>query len=118
MQRIILVIAYSVLSVLLIGCASTQPDMPVPIYNLVPHVSDLSIVYTYHSPDGNRLTQGHGTFPNRSYTDISLAGNPLWVSGKRLDDASLWVVVLDNGKVEGYLIKNGQIEETTVTPDN
>jgi hypothetical protein len=80
--------------------------------------------YTNHRPDGNRLVAGHGTMPQMPFTDIVLAGQPLWIvatqwaDGSNFDGSTIWAVVLADGQTQAFLLRDGAVEEIEINPVN
>lgn len=62
--------------------------------------------YTFHSPDGNKVTDLKGDLSSYVFTDIQLEGSPVWVVSGRAGEKSVWVVMLEDGKVQVFLIKD------------
>jgi hypothetical protein len=73
--------------------------------------------YTYHQQDGNRLVAGSGALPGIEPIDIQLDGTPIWLVAAPYEDGSVWVVALEGGNVEGYLLRGKNPEEVEITPD-
>ena len=83
--------------------------------------------YTHQRADGNRLVAGRGALPEATVIDIPLAGRPAWVVGAPVPDppsqgatgaASIWVVVMDDGRVQAFTVDDGQVAETAIEPSN
>lgn len=83
MRRIVVVVMLLLFAMLIFA----QDDQPMPI------------AYTYQQPTGNKLVMGTGTFPNVSAASVQFDGVPLWVVGGVMNDAPVWVVALDDGRV-------------------
>lgn len=71
--------------------------------------------YTYQRADGNRFVDGHGGAITP--VDISLLGNPKWVVGAPMEGlGSIWAVVLEDGRVQGFLLREGISTEVRMDP--
>ncbi|UCG25968.1 MAG: hypothetical protein JSW55_08295, partial [Chloroflexota bacterium] len=90
-------------------------------------IEAVSYGYTHQQPDGNRLVPGRGALPEATVIDVALAGRPAWVVGAPILElsgqvmtgaASIWVVVLDDGRVQAFTVEDGQVAETAIEPDN
>jgi hypothetical protein len=97
------------------GHGDTSPTAPA---TAVPMPSVFAAVgYTYHDSSGNRLVTAGGRFPNAVPIDITLDGVPKWLlSAPRSQDESLWVAVLHDGRVRGFVVDGVQVTPITVTP--
>jgi hypothetical protein len=72
----------------------------VPLFSLSAQDMPPTTVYTYANPTGNRyLPEISGSFPDATLTEIPLDGTPLWVVGGQIDNALVWVVALNGGRV-------------------
>jgi hypothetical protein len=78
--------------------------------------ADLAISRTYHRADGNRVVAGSGNFPALTSLDIPLSGKPTWVTAVPYEDGALWVVTLDDGRNQAYVVEGTSVTETVVTP--
>ena len=70
-----------------------------------------STAYTYVRSDGNKLVEGHGTFPEISSIDIVLQGRPAWIAAAFHDGDAWWAVVLENGDVRAYATQGNTYRE-------
>ncbi|NIM94850.1 MAG: hypothetical protein GTO18_14210 [Anaerolineales bacterium] len=75
-----------------------------------------SFTYTYHNPDGNRYVVGRGAIHQSTPLDIELSGTPSWVLGAPFMGGSLWIVVLENGRVEAYHIVDRVAQSIEIVP--
>ena len=57
---------------------------------------------------GNRLSPGRGNLMDAAAVDISLSGIPRWVVGADTERGVTWIVVLDDGRLEGWRWENGR----------
>lgn len=82
--------------------------------------------YTHLQPDGNRWMPGRGMMPRVQPLDIPLLGEPRWVVSAQLSApvpqgaGSLWVVVLDDGRVLAFRVSGGPrvgIMPVAITPE-
>lgn len=74
--------------------------------------------YTYQRADGNRWIAGRGALPNAPFFDLALDGSPAWLVAAPLGDtASVWVAVLDNGRVQAFRIEGAEAAPITITPE-
>jgi hypothetical protein len=71
---------------------------------------------TYQQPDGNRLVDGQGRLPDIEPVDISLSGTPIWLVAASFGEGSLWVAILDNGKVEAFQVTGQQVKPVAIEP--
>jgi len=76
------------------------------------------IAYTYQQPDGNRLLPGQGRMPGVEPVDLQLAGKPRWLVAAPVDGGSVWVVALDDGRVQGFRAVGRAAEPIAVHPDH
>ena len=72
--------------------------------------------YTHQRPDGNRYVAGSGGLPGISPLQVPLQGSPKWVVGAPMGDASIWVTVLEDGKVHAFSIAKGQVRDQPISP--
>ena len=72
--------------------------------------------YTHHMPDGNRFIEGTGSLPNGTSIEITLEGTPLWVVAVPYEGSSLWAVILDDGRVQGFNINTQSVKTAQITP--
>ncbi|NUM44493.1 MAG: hypothetical protein HUU38_07270 [Anaerolineales bacterium] len=71
--------------------------------------------YTYQQADGNRFVDGHGGAATP--IDITLKGDPAWVVGAPMEGlGSVWAVVLEDGTVQGFLLREGVSTEVRIDP--
>ncbi len=74
--------------------------------------------YTYHRASGNRYVDGMGNIDQLSPIDIALSGEVRWVTGVAQGNSSIWSVVLSNGDVEAFEIRNGAVVKRDIRPEN
>ena len=79
--------------------------------------ANLTISNTYHRADGNRVVAGRGNLPALAPRDIPLSGKPTWVTTVPTGDGALWVVTLDDGRNQAFIVEGTSVTETTVTPE-
>ena len=70
-----------------------------------------AVGYTYHRADGNRLAAGAGGMPLGEMIDIALGGVPLWVVAAPMGQSSVWMVALEDGRIETFRI----VDRTSVS---
>lgn len=75
------------------------------------------VAYTRVSPDGNRFLAGKGHLPDVAPIDISLNGSPVWLVTAPLNEGSIWVVALQNGRVQAFRVTQDQAVEIALSPD-
>ena len=113
---------------------TAQPPQPTPSPEQVGDTPSASIEtasygYTHQQPDGNRLVLGQGALPEAMVLDIPLSGRPVWVVGAPIGDqttdgantngsASVWAVVMDDGRVQAFIVRGDQVEEIAIEPGN
>ena len=68
-------------------------------------------------PDGNRVVKGQGNIPTLASIDIPLDGLPEWITAVPFGEGVLWAVVLDDGRVQAFIVQNGQVEPATIKPE-
>ena len=74
--------------------------------------------YTYQRADGNRWIAGQGSLPDARTLDIQLAGRPEWVVAAPLGSAaSVWVAVLDDGRVQAFRVEGTVATPVTIMPE-
>lgn len=74
------------------------------------------IAYTHQQPDGNRVATGTGALPSSAPFDIALDETPIWVAAVPRGDASLWIVVLQSGRVQAFHVEDRRVAPFTVAP--
>ena len=74
--------------------------------------------YTYHRPDGNRLVSGVGSIQDEVPLDIPLGGKPIWLVAAPAESGSIWAAVLEDGRVEAYLVSGEDVAKVRITPDH
>ncbi len=82
------------------------------------------VVYglTNHRADGNRFVAGQGTLPGSGFVDIALEGVPQWLVGAPVNsmsgtgEATMWVVVLDDGRTEAFILENDIATKIQASP--
>ncbi|MGB3717369.1 MAG: hypothetical protein WA996_23345 [Candidatus Promineifilaceae bacterium] len=78
--------------------------------------------YTNQRADGNRLVEGRGHLPDAEVIDVSLDGVPRWLVAVPVDgemasgSTSLWTVVLEDGRVRSFFLKDGVVSEGPSPP--
>ncbi len=99
------------------------PVLPIDIFGtgtLTPTVSLNTLTlfgYTYQQPDGNRFVEGQGNLLNLEATVIPLEGLPRWVVGGPIDgNGSIWAVVLEDGRVQGFMLLEGRLAPLDIFP--
>ncbi len=73
---------------------------------------------TYLGADGNRYIEGRGNLPTVDALDIELEGRPEWVVGAAASEGSIWVAVLEDGRVQGFHVIGSSFEPIDVVPSN
>lgn len=74
---------------------------------------------TNQNPDGNRYLPGQLNMPAITPLDIPLDGKPIWVAGMGLSaNSSLWLVSLDDGRIQAFLVKEGTVFALDTFPQN
>jgi hypothetical protein len=104
---------------------ATRSDAPPPAPATLPMApdrmetpaDDVLYGYTYHRADGNRLVAGSGSLPGAAPVDVPLDGVPRWVVGVPVEGGSLWAVALADGRVQGFLARDGVVEDAAITPE-
>ncbi|MBC8280636.1 MAG: hypothetical protein H8E48_07625 [Chloroflexi bacterium] len=76
----------------------------------------VNYAYTHQRPDGNRYLGGKGDLPNTKTLDISLAGQPRWLVSAPFKSGSIWVVVLEDGTTQAFMVADGQAAKTAISP--
>ncbi|MCH7712861.1 MAG: hypothetical protein IIC99_04465 [Chloroflexi bacterium] len=72
--------------------------------------------YTHHRSDGNRFVSGRGSLQRAAPVDIPLAGVPRWLVAAPFGAGVLWVAVLEDGRVQGFLVIGKAVSEQPITP--
>ena len=75
------------------------------------------IGYTHYRSDGNRVIEGGGSLPSGTSIEMPLDGTPVWVVAVPYEDSSLWAVILEDGRVQGFKINTQRVESASITPD-
>lgn len=99
------------------------PTLPIDLSNVgvltptLPVSEQTYFGFTYQKPNGNRLAVGLGAVPVLNPVNVELAGRPEWIVGAPLDgNGSVWVVVLTDGTVQGFLALAGTITPVRISP--
>ena len=71
---------------------------------------------TNFRPDGNRIVDGVGNIPAQAPIDIALEGEPVWVLALPSGEGMLWAVVLEDGRTQAFVVRNGRVETYAITP--
>lgn len=96
------------------------PASPTPTPEPTPEEKETAIAvfgYTYQQPDGNRLVAGRGRMPDVEPVDLQLAGKPRWLVAVPLNGSSVWVVALEDGRVQGFRAVGRAAETIAVQPE-
>ena len=80
-------------------------------------ISPSSFGYTYHRADGNRLVAGSGSIHKGLPLDIPLDGKPVWLVAAPAEKGSIWAAVLEDGRVEAFLVSGKEVVRLMATPD-
>lgn len=98
---------------------TTMPSTPEPSISesVPPAQAQVRYAFTHVSPDGNRLVGGHGRFPQVGRLTIKLNGIPAWVVGTDTGDGVLWVVALEDGRIEAFAVSGDSVGPAVVIPD-
>ena len=67
--------------------------------------------------DGNRVAAGQGVLPASQPIDIPLRGVPSWVVAAADGSASIWAVVLADGRVQAFRVAKRKATAQPITPD-
>ena len=59
---------------------------------------------------------GRGDLPDSAPIDISLDGVPIWLVTAPLDEGSIWVAALRDGRVQSFQVTQGEAVEIAITP--
>ncbi|MFC1693498.1 hypothetical protein ACFL1R_08340 [Candidatus Latescibacterota bacterium] len=99
--------------VLIIGCSSSSPvgsdgDF-IQFYS--------TVGYTYQQPDGNQVAFGYGDLPFIKPIDIQLSDVPQWIVAVPIYGGSIWVTVLNDGKVQAFKIEGNDVVPVDIYPD-
>jgi hypothetical protein len=73
---------------------------------------------TYHQADGNRLVAGTGNLSQLAPLDISLSGEPAWLTAVPYDDGVLWAAVMADGATQAFTVVDGQVTELSIEPQS
>jgi hypothetical protein len=103
-----LVVKILVFSAISLTMIFSLPQEAVPtMSDPTPTSAMMPVSYTYVRPDGNRIIDGHGTFPN--VTDVDYPSQlPTWIIGSPDAANNAWLVVSDHGEVR-RMRPNGSI---------
>ena len=88
-----------------------------PSYEITEPWGPAAFGYTYLRPDGNRVVPGRGSLPDSANIDIPLSGRPLWIAAASVSDGSIWVVVMDTGQVQAFMLIGEHVEPLEIFPD-
>jgi len=118
--------AVSILALLCAGCGGSGSDAATaspaitptaPSTTLWPTATLTSVAYTYNGSGGNRIVAGRGALPNATVIDIALDGVPRWLlSARRSDLETVWVCVLADGRVVGYVLNGDRTIPIAISP--
>jgi hypothetical protein len=81
-------------------------------------VKDYSFGYTYHRQDGNRYVSGRGSLPEAMVLDIPLGGRPEWLVAAPDRETSVWVVALEDGRIQAFAVLETGYRKIEVTPNS
>jgi len=102
------------------GCAAsaTATMLPTSLTTSESKVHSMPAIYgfTHQNPDGNRYLKGQAGLSNVQTLNIKLAGTPRWLVAAPLGSGSVWVLVLEDGPTQAFLVEAGQATETTIAP--
>jgi len=74
--------------------------------------------YTNQRADGNRWVAGMGHLPDVEPLNIPLGQSPVWVVGVPANTGALWAVVLLDGSVRAFQVReDGSVEEISIQPN-
>lgn len=109
------------LTLLCAGCGGGGGDdatPTAPTSTPLPNTAALTAVaYTYNGSGGNRVVDGRGALPNATVVDVALGGVPRWLlSARRSDVETVWVCVLEDGRVVGYVLDGINATPISVVP--
>lgn len=93
-------------------------DIPeLPITPTLPMSDQTFFGFTHIRADGNRLLQGVGAMTVKTPMEIRLAGAPRWVVAAPVEgNGSIWVVALEDGTIQSFLIAAGEITPILISP--
>ena len=94
------------------GPGSIHREQPQPVSQAAPAV----YAYTHVRSDGNRLAEGRGVLPSASPIDIELDGKPTWLLGAEFGEGSIWVVMLEDGAVRGFVVSGVTVVQAGIEP--
>lgn len=77
-----------------------------------------AVAWTNQRADGNRLAAGQGRLPQSTPLDITLAGQPVWLVAAPLAEGSVWVAVLDDGRVQAFHLAGRVATPVAIQPDH
>jgi hypothetical protein len=72
---------------------------------------------TQNNPSGNHLVGGSIDLPNAAVLDIPLDGKPIWLVGATFNGIVIFVVVMDNGKVQAFELSGESYEPFDISPN-
>lgn len=75
--------------------------------------------YTYGRSSGNRSISGSADLPSSEPVDVELGGVPEWVVGAPVEDDTVWIVALGDGRIDAFRLDGatGRVEPWPVSPD-
>lgn len=76
-----------------------------------------TVASTNQRADGNRLAAGQGRLPESTPLDITLAGQPVWLAAAPVTGGSIWVAVLDDGRVQAFRLAGQVAAPVAIQPD-
>jgi hypothetical protein len=73
--------------------------------------------YTYADPSGNLLAEGRGDLQVSRPVDVRLKGRPVWVAATSMGEDSVWVAILEDGRVQAFRLNNRETEPVPISPE-
>jgi hypothetical protein len=98
---------------LIISCSSDNPTQSAVAPAVEPGENkglmgaEQTVAYTYYRADGNRWVAGSGSLPQAPFVDIALDGVPQWVVAAATGRSSVWVVALEDGRIQAFRLADG-----------
>ncbi|MEE3233326.1 MAG: hypothetical protein VX294_04105 [Candidatus Latescibacterota bacterium] len=109
------------LNILFVGCGSdnsVQSLISDSLHDADDLITHAAQSYIQLNTDGSRLVLGAGRMPQVPYVEIELDGRARWIVAAPTGSSSIWVAVLEDGRVQAFRVKDGLWIPTEIGVNN